>query len=109
MAVKIDTKTGLPELPDGYVWRVKDEYVDGAAQFPALVVELCREGKTLFRRKPVLRVVELRWAEIPENPVKVKHVIRIMAVNIFTYVFPYEAAAKVLDNYVGVYPPKKLD
>lgn len=117
----MDKDTGLPELPDGYVWRVREGTFSGLpeGQYETLVVEVCR--RSWWGLSMVVSDNLMDWAysgnsavlspkaPTPEN-------IRACAVKVHReFERMLEVQGKLLaertarQKLVGTYPPKKLN
>lgn len=114
--MKIDKETGLPELPEGYFWRVENGFDPGdGGVYPGIEVRLEKRTTKLrwFKRVPCSRTVENFWRRREDiDPGGVAVAIREVAAEIYneskTYLPIHEEIDAEIESYVGDYPPKKL-
>lgn len=116
--MQIDESTGLPELPEGYFWRVEDTYkISGLGTWPAIHVMLLKNTTELrwFKRVPATLVIDNKFRhrdDVAQNG-GIKRAISDLAKHIYGnnkdrmgILNPLEAEMK---KYVGDYPPKNIN
>lgn len=108
MKSKLDPETGFPRVPEGWVWRVDQDGIGGAA------------GKTeylwlsLFFPDPdeesgwgvVERRVASLW-DVPAERVEKRHLIR--EAERLIPLAKDRIKTEFVSPYIGTYPPKKLE
>lgn len=111
--MNIDVKTGLPELPDGYYWEIREykyESYDIIYNYTldTLQISICTRRKRWFGTK-VTRVVSSLMLERGTT----RHsVVAPTTKNILKYAkeaWDVFERARTLRSAVGEYPPKKLE
>lgn len=115
---KIDETTGLPELPEGYFWRVIDGYDvgTGLGTYPGVEVVLMKTTTKLrwFKRVPTNREVGSCWTHRNDiQPGGVPDAIKDLAQTVYrrakSQLPIHDEVAAEIAQYAGDYPPKKLE
>lgn len=109
--MNIDVPTGLPELPEGYYWEIRQEPMDFMYDYTIypLTVSVCMRYKSWFRTK-VIRAASTKMVE--GDDIRSFSFVDPTTENILRY------AEKTLTKFerslatqraIGEYPPKKLE
>ena len=113
--MKIDENTGLPELPEGYFWRVRDGINTGEEICPGVEVAVMKNTTKLRRFKRVPAVQEVTYSYVFRSkmtPGKVDKCIQWLAEELYRQIrnrLPvHDALNEEIASYAGDYPPKKL-
>lgn len=125
--MNIDTATGLPELPEGYFWRINPWYVEIRKNEPdtidpELSVRTWWGGKKILRKEQVIsgntrRVCIGALARNPDHPapspgvwgmVDIVNAVPVTKKNVLEMAERAMAEYDRLDLF-GDYPPKKLE
>ena len=119
--MKIDSETGLPALPEGFVWVVSEkvpESVFDYAEPGSMLVSIHKKVYSRSFRKGLKRVEKLeRWSNryrvstVRKTDNEILNLIKSAAYEVYVdseaELHKTELAAN-LEQYVGVYPPKKI-
>ena len=92
--IKLDAETGMPEVPEGYFWRVKKDLLRTVPKKP-YEVHLRRVGR-MFSHKVCYILSEPTKEDVLHSAAHIMH-------------HKFIPMQKVDDDLLGDYPPKKLD
>ena len=115
--IKIDDKTGLPELPEGYFWRVVDGHEVGIlGDYPGIEVHIMKHSTKLrwFKRVPCESSIGYLWRN--RNDISkggVAGAIAQVAADVYyrykTYLPIHNEVQAEIEKYAGDYPPKNIN
>ena len=115
--IEIDEKTGLPELPEGYFWRVVDGHETGSlGTYPGIEMHIMKHSTKLhwFKRVPCVVSIGFLWKpreDMTEDSVRLDVV--WMAKNVYdrykSELPIHNEVQAAIEKYVGDYPPKNIN